>query len=217
MKKLLNKELRLALSILTPLFLLFALMTLIPGYPILMGAFFICFGIFQSFQTTRESNDILYSALLPIRKRDVVTAKYIMTVFFQMAGFAVMAVLTAVRMTVLKSAVPYTTNALMAANPFFLAFVLLIFTAFNLLFLRGFFRTAYYFGKPFVFFIVVTMLLVGVAEAMHHVPGQGWVNDVSGKALASQFVILLVCAAVYAGGTLLSLRSSQKSFEALDI
>ena len=135
MKKLLNKELRLALSILTPLFLLFALMTLIPGYPILMGAFFICFGIFQSFQTTRESNDILYSALLPIRKRDVVTAKYIMTVFFQMAGFAVMAVLTAVRMTVLKSAAPYTTNALMAANPFFLAFVLLIFTAFNLLFL----------------------------------------------------------------------------------
>ncbi|MBQ6539907.1 MAG: ABC-2 transporter permease [Oscillospiraceae bacterium] len=217
MKKLLNKELRLALSIITPLFLLFGIMTLIPGYPILMGAFFICFGIFQSFQTAREANDIQYSALLPIKKKDVVTAKYIMTVFFQMAGFLIMALLTVLRMTVLKNGEPYVNNALMAANPVFLAFALLIFTAFNVIFLRGFFKTAYYFGKPFVFFIVAAMLITGIAEALHHIPGLGWVNDISGKALAPQFVILLVCFAVYAGVTFISMKSSQRVFEKLDI
>ena len=47
-------------------------MTLLPGYPILCGVFFITLGIFQSFQSAREANDIVFSALLPIAKRDVV-------------------------------------------------------------------------------------------------------------------------------------------------
>ena len=44
MKNLLNKEIRLAASPLSWLFLVFGLMALIPGYPILVCAFFICFG-----------------------------------------------------------------------------------------------------------------------------------------------------------------------------
>jgi hypothetical protein len=217
MKKLLNKELRLALSILTPLFLLFSFMTLIPGYPILMGAFFVCFGIFQSFQTAREANDITYSALLPIRKTDVVTAKFLMTALFQMLGLLIMALLTLLRMTALKTALPYATNPLAAANPVFLAFTLLIYTAFNVLFLRGFFKTAYYYGKPFVAFIIVTMLIVAVFESLHHLPGLAWLNDISGSAIGGQLVILAAAAAVYLLGTLLSLKASQRSFQNLDI
>ena len=60
MKNLLYKELKLASLGLTYLFILFGFMTLIPGYPILLGAFFVCLGIFQSFRTARENNDILY-------------------------------------------------------------------------------------------------------------------------------------------------------------
>ena len=68
MKKLLIKEIRLAASPLSFLFLAFSVMALIPGYPILVGSFFVCFGIFHSFQATRETNDILYSVLLPLSK-----------------------------------------------------------------------------------------------------------------------------------------------------
>lgn len=68
MKKLLYKELRLTAAPITYLFLAFALMTLIPGYPILMGGFFITLGIFYTFQTARESGDILFTALLPCKK-----------------------------------------------------------------------------------------------------------------------------------------------------
>ncbi|MGO3548708.1 MAG: ABC-2 transporter permease, partial [Paucilactobacillus nenjiangensis] len=60
MKNLLIKEIQLTSMPITFIFLLFAFMTLIPGYPILMGAFFICLGIFFSFQNGRETNDILY-------------------------------------------------------------------------------------------------------------------------------------------------------------
>lgn len=63
---------RLSALLLTYLFIGFGVMTLVPGYPILCGAFFITLGIFQSFQSAREANDIVFSALLPIAKRDVV-------------------------------------------------------------------------------------------------------------------------------------------------
>ena len=76
MKNLLCKELRLATPLLTFLFLGFTAMTFIPGYPILCGAFFVCFGIFQSYQNGRTDNDILYTVLLPVKKSHVVKAKY---------------------------------------------------------------------------------------------------------------------------------------------
>jgi hypothetical protein len=72
MNTLLKKEMRLSALLLTYLFIGFAFMTLLPGYPILCGVFFITLGIYQSFQNARESNDIVFSALLPIAKRDVV-------------------------------------------------------------------------------------------------------------------------------------------------
>ena len=65
MNTLLKKEMRLSALLLTYLFIGFAFMTLLPGYPILCGVFFITLGIYQSFQSARESNDIVFSALLP--------------------------------------------------------------------------------------------------------------------------------------------------------
>ena len=87
MNKLLKKELRLTAAPITYFFLAFALMTLIRGYPILGGGFFITLGIFYTFQMARESNDILYTALLPCKKQDVVLAKYTFCVLIELLGW----------------------------------------------------------------------------------------------------------------------------------
>lgn len=108
MNKLLKKELRLTAAPITYFFLAFALMTLIPGYPILVGGFFITLGIFYTFQMARESNDILYTALLPCKKQDVVRAKYAFCVLIELLGWLLCAVLTAVRLTALREAAVYT-------------------------------------------------------------------------------------------------------------
>ena len=63
MKALLQKEIRLSASVLSYIFIVAAVMTLIPGYPVLCGTFFVTLGIFHSFQNAREANDIVYSAL----------------------------------------------------------------------------------------------------------------------------------------------------------
>lgn len=217
MKHLLYKEFRLAMPLLTILFLGFTVMTFIPGYPILCGAFFVCFGIFQSYQSGREDNDILYTVLLPVRKSDAVKSKYAAAVVLQMIALIMFAVFTFLRMVFLSDVSVYTDNALMGANLVFLAFVLLIFTAFNVIFIGGFFKTAYHLGKPFVFFIIVNFILIGIAETLHYLPGLAWMNTLDLSNVIQQVPVLLAAALLYFGGTALSCKISQKRFEKIDM
>ena len=217
MKEILKKELRLSALPLTYLFIGFGFMTLLPGYPILCGAFFITLGIFQSFQSAREANDIVYSALLPIAKGDVVKGKYQFVMMIELCGMILMAVLTVVRMTVLRDFAAYRHNALMNANPFYLAMALVIFGLFNVIFVGGFFRTAYKLGKPFILHIVVTFFVIGIAEALHHIPGLEMLNAFGFDHLALQLSLLLTGAALYGILTYLSYRKARADFERIDL
>lgn len=217
MRNLLYKEFRLATPLLTFLFLGFSLMTFIPGYPILCSAFFVCFGVFQGYQMGREDNDILYSVLLPVRKTDVVKAKYLATVVLQMTAFILCMFFTVIRMTFLSDSQVYKTNVLMAANPVFLAFELIIFMAFNVIFLGGYFKTAYVIGKPFLIFIVANFTMIGFAEALHHFPGLEWMNALDFSYVWYQMVILGVAFILYVVVTIAACRASQKRFEKIDL
>ena len=217
MKNLLNKEIKLAASPLSWLFLVFGLMALIPGYPILVCAFFICFGVFQSFQSGRENNDILYTVLLPVRKTDTVKAKYAFTSLIQMLGLVVAAAATLLRMLLLPDAAPYAANPMMNANQAFLAYMLLIFAAFNVIFLGGFFKTAYKFGKPFVLFIIVSFVMADVAEVLHHIPGLTFLNATAPLTDPVMWGILGAAAVIYLIATLLSCKVAMKRFERVDM
>lgn len=217
MNQLLRKEMRLSALLLTYLFIGFAFMTLMPGYPILCGVFFITLGIFQSFQSAREANDIVYSALLPVAKTDVVRGKYQFSCLIELAGFAVMAILTLVRMTALADVSVYRQNVLMNANLFFLGFALLIFGLFNLIFIGGFFKTAYKMGKCFVIYIVAAFAFIGVAEAAHHLPGLEGLNAFGFEHIVLQVVCLLAGALGFAALTWLSYNKACRDFERIDL
>lgn len=217
MTKLLSKELKLSASILSFFFIAFGFMALIPGYPILLGAFFTCLGIFQSFQSWRDSNDIVYSALLPVSKADVVKSKFSFCIFIEMCSFVIMIVLTLLRMTVLSDSVVYRTNALMNANLVFLGFALLIFALFNLIFIASYFKTAYYFGKPFVVFIIVNFIVVGIAEALHHIPGLENVNSFGFDNIGLQLSFLIAGIAIYLLLTFFAIKISIRRFEKIDL
>lgn len=215
MRRLLKKELTLTAVPLTYVFLLFSAVTLIPGYPILLSAFFVCLGIFYTFQAGREQNDVLYTALLPVRKSDVVRAKFAFAAAVEGAAFLLSAALTVLRMAALGGAEAYVRNPLMNANPAYLGYVLMVFALFNGIFLMGFFRTAYYIGKPFIFFCAASMLLIAVGETLHHLPGLGSLNAATPQ--ANQWIVLLLGAAVYAAVTWWALKTSQRRFERIDL
>ena len=217
MNALLKKEMRLSSLLLTYLFIGFAVFTMCPGYPILCGVFFITLGIFQSFQSAREANDIVYSALLPVAKRDVVKGKYQFTLLIELCGFALMVIFTLIRMTAFVDAPVYLQNALMNANPFFLGMALIIFGLFNVIFLGGFFRTAYNLGRPFVIYIIVAFVTIGIAEALHHIPGLEALNAFGFEHIGLQAVTLLAGAACFVIMTYLSYNKACRDFEMIDL
>ena len=214
---LLGKELKLALSPLTKWFLCFALVTLIPRYPILTGAVLVCVGILYSFQSFRESGDILYSLLLPLRRRDVVAGKFALCVLVEWIAFACMAGLAALRMTVLHTLPVYESNVMMAANLWFLALTLLIFMAFNFVFVGGFFRSGGHVGRPFLRFLPLALILVLAGETLYRIPALSLLNRVSGRGLWVQAALLGGAFAAYFGLTLLALRQSQARFEEYEV
>lgn len=217
MKNLLSKEIKLAANPIAFFFMAFGVMAMIPGYPILVGAFFVCMGIFQSFQNARENNDILYTILLPVKKSDAVKAKYIFTCFIQLCSFAISLILTLVRMTVLKNATPYVNNAMMNANQVYLAFTLVVFGIFNIIFVRDFFKTAYKLGKGFIVFAIVAFIVVIIAEALHHIPGLAFLNANDSLRDIRMWLILAAGIVFYILTTVLAEKSAEKLFESVDM
>jgi len=217
MKNMLRKEIRLAASPLSFCFIAFGLLTFCPGYPILLSGFFACLGIFQSFQSAREANDVVYSALLPIPKADVVKSKFIFCVFIQICAFALCTLATLLRMTALAEAAPYLNNALMGANLVYLGYLAVIFGLFNRIFVGGFFKTAYGLAKPFIGFIVAAFLWVGLAESLWHFPGLSALNAFGFGHMTLQTGCLTAGIILYGALTLLALKNAQKSFEKLDL
>lgn len=215
MMTLLRKEIRLTASPLSFLFIAFAFMTMIPNYPILLGGFFVCFGIFHSFQSGREAGDILYTVMLPVEKADVVRAKFVFTVFIQLLAFVGMCGLTLLRMTLLPQTQVYADNTLMNANPAYLGYILLIYACFNSLFVRGFFKDAYRLGKPFLAFGVAVFFLIGLAETLHFLPGCAVLNRTDFE--LAQLIPFAAGLLLYVVLTVWSLRSSIRRFEQLDL
>ena len=216
MRKLLYKEMKLTANPLSYWFIAFSTMTMIPGYPILVGSFFICLGIFYTYQQVRECDDITYTVMLPVKKQDVVTAKYLFVLLIELMAFVLCALLTIIRMKTLGNAAPYVTNQLMNANAAYLGYIMLVFATFNSIFLAGFFKTAYKIGKPFILFCVVGTIIILMGEVLHHIPGLESLNDPANLSIP-QVVILLIGIVMFKLCTCFSYQKAIKDFERLDL
>ncbi|MCQ2577320.1 MAG: ABC-2 transporter permease [Treponema sp.] len=212
---LLKKEMSLTALPISYIFIAFGLMAFIPGYPIVLGAFFVCLGIFQTFNSAREAGDIFYTAMLPVEKCDVVKSKYAFVALIEVLAFILMVLITILRMTVLSNAEPYLQNPLMNANLAYLGWNLLVFAFFNMIFLGGFFKTAYKLGVPFLWSGVAVFVVIGLGESLPHFPG---LQDLNSTTFASsQLYVLAAGIVVYVGGTFLSMKKSIARFEKIDL
>lgn len=217
MRNILRKEMKLSASPIAYIFILFGLMFFIPGYPVLCGAFFTGLGLYKSFDLAREANDIVFSALLPIDKKDVVKGKYCFVCLIEVCTLILMAAVVLVRMTVLADAAVYRGNFMMNANPFALGAAFVLFGMFNVIFVGGFFRTAYYTGKPFIIFMIVCFLSISVFETLHHLPGLSALNAFGSDHLTLQTGLLAAGIVIYVLMTGYSCRRACDDFEKIDL
>ncbi len=146
MKALLNKELKLCLHPTVFIYLGLILMLLIPNYPYLVSCFFVCNAIFFIFQTARENGDAMYTAMLPVSKAQAVRARVLFVVIIQAIDLLLMAGMCAFALVSMPEHNAGGTDHSLSL----LAFALVLFAIFNLIFLPSFYKTGYKAGSSFL-------------------------------------------------------------------
>ena len=146
MKALLSKEFKLCVHPALFIYLALILMLLIPNYPYLVSCFFVCNGIFFCFQNARENGDAMYTAMLPVSKAQAVKARCLFVVIIQAIDLVLMAGMCAFALV----AMPETNGGGTDHGLSLIAFALVLFAIFNLIFLPSFYKTGYKAGTAFL-------------------------------------------------------------------
>jgi len=216
MKALLQKEFSLCVHPTCYIFLaLGAMMLLIPSYPLYVCFFYITLGLYFVFLVGNEKRDIMFSVLLPVAKRDLVTARTLLMVFFELA-----VLILAIPFALLRYALHIPANPV-GIDPgiAFFGLVLVQFAIFNLVFLPGFYKTGDKCGKPFLTAIALDFVFIIAAEAaMHLIPYCKNILDSNDPALQpAQLPILVGGILIYIGSTWFACRKAQKCFERVNL
>lgn len=216
MRYLLYKEFRLVSHPTVWLFLALSAMMLIPNYPFYVVFFYTSLGIFFCCLNGRENNDIFFTAALPVKKTDIVTARFLFVVMIQL-----LQVLIAIPFALLRNSIPSLGSNLagMDANPalFGLSFVMM--GLFDLVFFTLYYKAPAQVGRHFAIASVVQFLYILVMEGCTFaVPFfRDKLDTMGSQYMAEKLTVLGIGIVVYIILVLLSLSRCKKSFEGLDI
>ncbi|MDL2235211.1 ABC-2 transporter permease [Christensenellaceae bacterium OttesenSCG-928-L17] len=213
MFNLLYKELRLAAHPNLFVFTAMGVLVLVPAYPYGMVFLFGCLAPYITFMYERETNDIYYTALLPVKKSDTVKSKCLLLVLAQIVQLLISLPFAFLRVHILPNGNP----AGIEANVAYYGFGLLVYAVFNIIFLPQFFKTAYKAGKAFLLAVIPATIIVVAMEALVHFPGFAWLDSVAPADMLRQLPILLLGVVLYIAGIFIAYRVSAKRFERVDL
>lgn len=215
MRCLLKKELRLALHPMNVAFLALSALLMVPNYPYYVTFFYTSLGIFMLFQAARENHDIPYMMVLPLQKRDMVRARFLLVCAVELVQLV-----CCIPFLYLRGAYAHLNNQVgVEANWVFLGLSMVLMGLFNLSFLPGFYRTAEKIGGPFLCSSILFFVLIFAAEALEWVvPGLHTAGELAaGAKPLSQLPYFAAGLAIYAALSWLAYRISAKRFAALDL
>ncbi len=223
MKALVYKEFKLAMHPICYLFIfLFPLMILIPSYPLAIGFIYVltCYPIlFLGANKGQQSNDLLFSTLLPVRKKDIVLARIITVAIMQFVFIAIMSCLYPLALFI-NSQIPDATNAGLSLNGYVsvVGIALIGLSIADLIF----FPIYYKHGKSIVMSTLLTILgfvaYLGIFTiGLPYVPGLEWYSHfLCDSGLGAQFIVLGASLVIYLLIHLLVYKISAKRLEQVD-
>ena len=229
MKALLYKEFKLAMHPICYVFIaLFPFMILIPGYPLAIGFIYVLSAypiLFLGANKGQQSNDLLYSTLLPIRKKDIVLARIITVAFMQFAFILITSALAPIAYYVSQNITvedigEHLTNAGIPITGYvsLLGIALIGFAIADLIFFPIYYKN----GKSIVLSTLMTILgfvvYLGVFTiAFPYIPGFEWYGKfLWGSGLGVQFIVLGVAIVISFFAHLLTYKISAKRLEKVD-
>ena len=213
MMTLLYKEMRLAAHPTSIVFAFLGCLVLVPSYPYSVVFMFGCLAPYITFLNARETNDVWYTAVLPITKRESVLGKCLLAVSFQLFQL-----LFSIPFALLRNAMDMANNPVgLDATVAWYGFGLFLYAVFDLLFLTAFYKSGYKVGKSFIFAAIPMVFLMVAIEATAHIPVFIWMDSCQPGHLLMQFPVLIAGIACYGVLVPLAYRISVKHFEKVDL
>ena len=228
MKPLLYKEFKLAMHPICYVFVfVFPLMLLIPSYPIAIGFIYVltCYPIlFLGANKGQQSNDLLYSTLLPVRKKDIVLAR-IMTVAIMQFVFIMMlcalyplARLINENLSNVPSGKGYSIPGLgLDAFVSVIGIALIGYTIADLIYFPIYYKKGRSIVMSTLLMILGFVLYIGIFTiGLPFVPGMEWYKDGLSGNIGIQFIVLGVSLILYVVIHYLIYRIASKLLEKVD-
>lgn len=200
MKALIYKELRLAMHPICYVFIaIFPLMILIPAYPIGIGFIYIltCYPIlFLGANKGQQSNDLLYSVLLPVRKKDIVLARIITVILIQVTYILLMTALYPLARVINEAIIQNAEDPEkyfipgLGLNSFvlLLAFGIIGYAVADLIFFPIYYKKGKSIVMSTLFTIIGFVLYIGIFTiVLPYIPGLEFINNLH---IGIQFAIL---------------------------
>lgn len=215
MNKLLYKEFKLSLNPSVYVFPALGALLLIPSYPYFVAFVYTFVGFITLFIANRESKDIFFTTLLPVRKIDTVKARVLTIALIELAQIVV-----AVPFALISSRInPQGNSVGIDANAAFFGLAFGMFALYNLIFFPMFYKTAYKVAWPLIISSSAVVVYIFAAEfAIQGIPTLKAVLDTPGSiGNGAQLGVLAAGIVLFATATLLAYRLAAKRFERVDL
>lgn len=217
MYNLLMKEIRLGVS---PFFYVLPFLTgalmLIPGWLYFLVILYFCFiTIPNMFGGYKSQNDLMFTSMLPVTKKDMVKAKISFIVILELLHIVVAAIFGMISIRLY----PNLTYHFFAPSLGFWGLCLVMLAIFNIIFIPMYYKTAYKHGAASIVSITAAILFAGVMEWLGI--DNSFVFDLfkgtGAESLAIQLSILLMGVGIFAIFTIIAYHIAIKRFEKVEI
>ncbi|MDC7124074.1 MAG: ABC-2 transporter permease [Spirochaetales bacterium] len=164
--------------------------------------------------TCNAHNDIGFTAIMPVCKSDIVKSKVFSFILIEIIHLLFGVVFGFINLKLYK-----TENFLLNIDFPLFGFALMMYGIFNLCFFPGYFKSAYFYGKPLIFAIIVSVLFATVVELfaifvpLIHILFEG--KESSQKLF--QFVFFIISIIVFILLNIVTVKISNKRFESIDL
>lgn len=219
MKNFLYKELKLCISPINYLFILFTTMILIPNYPCYVPFFYISLSIFFIFNNAELNKDIQYSMILPITKKDIVKSRCLI-----IFSYEVICILFTIPFAILiTKLVPAGNQAGINANVAFYGLLSIPLTAFNYIFLNCYYKKGEKPGLGFLFSSIAYWILYLILEFpiwtknIFNIQFFQFIDSSEKADQIKQLPILAVGIIIFLVGWIITYKNAAKKFEKVDL
>lgn len=211
--KLLYKDLALAVHPTFYIFTQLGCLVLAPAYPYTVVFLFGCLAPYISFMYARETNDAWFTALLPVKKSEIIASKFRLVCCAQLTQLCIALVFALLRFLL------HIPNNPVGLDPTVAWFGIgfFIYGVYNLVFFPAFYKTGYKAGKAFFLAMIPVVGCMLITELLAHLPALLWMDSLVPGHLLSQIPLLLAGLVFYGCATVFSCRLSVLRYEKVDL